>query len=91
MEGYVSDGFKTASVNPHIKKFSHPANDLKNYCPVSGLNFISKLVERVVVKQLLEHIQVQNLDSPGHPTETALLHKNKVHLSVKQTYCLVIV
>ena len=47
---------------------------------VSGLSFMSKLVERVVAKQLLEHIHVHSLDNPyqsayktGHLTETALL------------------
>ena len=52
--------------------------------------FVSKLVERVVAKQLLEHIHVHNLDNPyqsaykaGHSTETALLYiKNEVHLSL---------
>ena len=50
---------------------------------------MSKLVERVVAKQLMEHIDGNNLDNPhqsaykpGHSTETALLSiKNDVHLS----------
>ena len=41
-------------VTPLIKKANLPSDNLKNYCPVSGLSFISKLVERVVAKQLLE-------------------------------------
>ena len=51
---------------------------------------MSKLVERVVVKQLMQHINSNNLDNPrqsayksGHSTETALLHiKNEIHLSL---------
>ena len=51
---------------------------------------MSKLVERVVAKQLLEHIH--SLDNPyqsayktGHSTETAFLSiKNEVHLSLSQ-------
>ena len=42
---------------------------------------MSKLVERVVVKQLMQHINNINLDNShqsacktGHSTETALLH-----------------
>ena len=54
-EGCVPDGFKTAVVSPLIKKATLPADDFKNYHPVSGLSFISKLVERVIAKQLLEH------------------------------------
>ena len=67
-----------------------PRNNLKNYCPVSGLCFLSKLVERVVTKQLTSHINNNKLDNPhqsaykpGHSTETALLSiKNEVHLSL---------
>ena len=92
MEGCVPDAFKSAVVTPLMKKPNLPSNDLKNYRPVSGLSFISKLVERVVAKQLLEHIHVHNLDNPyqsaykaGHSTETALLYiKNEVHLSLSR-------
>ena len=90
MEGYIPDGFKTAVVSPIIKKATLSVDDFTNYRPVSGLSFISKLVERVVAKQLLEHIH--NLDNPyqsacktGHSTETALLSiKNEVHLSLSR-------
>ena len=92
MEGCVPDAFKSAVVTPLIKKPNLPSNDLKNYRPVSGLSFISKVVERVVAKQLLEHIHVHKLDNPyqlaykaGHSTETALLYiKNEVHLSLSR-------
>ena len=80
--------FKTAVVTPLIKKATILVDDLKNYYSVSSLNFISKLVEQVVAKQLLEHIHVTNLNNlyqsaykTGHSTETALLSiKRKVHL-----------
>ena len=55
-EGLVPDGFTKAVVTPLIKKASLPVDGLKNYRPVSGLSFISKLVERVVAKQLVDHI-----------------------------------
>ena len=50
---------------------------------------MSKLVEVLFVKQLMQHINSSNLDSArqsayksGHSTETALLHiKNDIHLS----------
>ena len=53
---------------------------------------MSKLVKRVVAKQLLEHIHAHILDSlyqsvckTGHSTETALLSiKNEVHLSLSR-------
>ena len=57
---------------------------------MSGLGFLSKLVERVAAKQLMSHINNNKLDNPhqsaykpGHSTETALLSiKNEVHLSL---------
>ena len=57
---------------------------------MSGLCFLSKLVERVVDKQLTSHINNNKLDNPyqsdytsGHSTEAALLSmKNEVHLSL---------
>ena len=89
-EGHVPVGFKKAVVTPIIKKASLPVDDFKNYRPVSGLSFISKLVERVVAKQLREHLQAHDLDNfhqsaykTGHSAETALLLiKNEVHLSL---------
>ena len=61
----------------------------QNYRPVSG-SFLSKLVERVVAKQLLYHINDHNLGNPhksaykqGHSTKMALLSiKNEVHMSL---------
>ena len=89
-EGLVPDGFKNAVVITPIKKASLPVGDLKNYHPVSELGFISKLVEHVVAKQLVDHIHGQGLDNShqsayesGHSMETALLSiKNDIHLSL---------
>ena len=91
-EGLVPDSFKKAVVTPLIKKASLLVEDLKNYRPVSGLSFISKLVEHVVAKQLVNHIHQQDLDNSyqsayksGHSTEMALLSiKKDIHyLGVK--------
>ena len=79
---------KKAVITPLIKKASLPPDDLKNYRPVSGLCFISKLVERVVASQLNDYVCLNGLDNVeqsayklGHSTETALLSiKNDVHL-----------
>ena len=53
---------------------------LKNYRPVSNLSFLSKITEKIVLRQLLEHLQRNDLYYPlqsayraGHSTETALL------------------
>ena len=89
-EGAVPAGFKKAIVSPLIKKSSLPPDELKNYRPVSGLSFISKLVERVVASQLNDHVTSNGLENvsqsaykQGHSTETALLSiKNEVHLAL---------
>ena len=73
MEGCVPDAFKSSVVTPLNKKPNLPSDDLKNYCPVSGLSFISKLVECVVAKKLLEHIHVHNLDNPYQSRRMHLL------------------
>ena len=53
---------------------------------------MSKLVERVFGKQLMQHINSNNLGNPhqsayktGHSTETSLLHiKNEIHTSLSR-------
>ena len=91
-EGFVPSTWKQAVVTPLIKKTSLPKEELKNYRPLSGLCFISKLVERVVASQIKQHLDDNNLGNhyqsaykTGHSTETALLCiKNDVHTSLSK-------
>ena len=79
-----------AYVTPLQKKLSLDRNILKNYRPVSNLSFISKLIEKVVAKQLNEFISLEGLLNvnqsaykSSHSTETALLKiQNDIVLSV---------
>ena len=71
---------KKAFLTPLIKKIILDCEIFKNYRPVSNLSFISKLVERVVCVQLVEHLKSNNLYEifqsayrQLHSTETALL------------------
>lgn len=92
VEGLFPSGFKQAVVTPLLKKASLAKDEFKNYRPVSGLCFMSKLVERVVASQAKDHLDKHNLGNKfqsayksGHSTETALLCiKNDVHLSLSQ-------
>ena len=76
-------------VNPLHKKPSLDRNRFKNYRPVSNLSFISKLIEKVVAKQLNEFISRKGLlnvnqsaHKSSHSTETALLKiQNDIALS----------
>jgi len=53
--------YKMAIVKPLLKKSTLDPNDLKNYRPVSNLSFLSKMLEKVALTQLLSHLNSQNL------------------------------
>src|SRR5208282_5763119 len=79
-DGCLPTSQKHAIVTPLLKKPSLDKSELKNYRPVSNLTFISKIVERIVIKQLVNFLQMNNLMPPmqsayrrHHSTETALL------------------
>ena len=72
--------FKNSLVNPLLKNFALDQNDLKNYRPVSNLPFLSKILEKVVLKQTQSHLLLNHLGElfqsaykKHHSTETALL------------------
>ena len=78
--GIVPQCFKHALVKPLLKKASLDPNCLKHYRPVSNLPFLAKVLERIVLKQFLQHLQSHSLLEPFqsayrkcHSTETALL------------------
>ena len=80
--GRFPDTFKEAYVTPLLKKPGLEAV-FKNFRPISNLSFLSKVVERVVSKQIINHMQRNKLEvvcqsayKVHHSTETALL---KVH------------
>ena len=80
-EGKFPDTFQIAHVTPLLKKPSLDRNELNNFRPVSGLNFVSKLIEKIVASQIKSHMQnssiSNNLQSAykcGNSTETALLY-----------------
>ena len=76
----VPQAFKKAVVRPLIKKHGLDKECFKNYRPVSNLSFLSKVLERVVAKQLEVHLCENSLHDvyqsayrPHHSTETVLL------------------
>ena len=80
VSGVFPSVYKSALVKPLLKKMSLDPDGLKNYRTVSNLSFLSKVLERIVMSQLNEHLNHNNLLSPlqspyrpNHSTETALL------------------
>ena len=73
--------FQNCSCYTTIKETFSRSNELSNFRPVSGLNFVSKLIEKIVASQIKSHMQnsgiSNNLQSPykcGNSTETAILY-----------------
>ena len=93
--GIFPDQFKHAIVSPLIKNEELDKNEFKNYRPVSNLSFVSKILEKVVQSQLLEHLTnnklleaYQSAYRKGHSVETAVLSVVQSLLS-KMDECLV--
>ena len=79
-EGWLPKSQRHAIITPIIKKAGMDANDVKSYRPISNLTYMSKLVERMVYRQLTTFLEAHNLlpkHQSGfraqHSTETAML------------------
>ena len=77
--GIFPDEWKCALVVPLLKKRGLDL-ELKNYRPVSNLQYLSKLTERALVNQLCRQMEqgfplpeLQSAYRTGHSTETALV------------------
>ena len=85
---------KSAIVLPLLKKVGSDPDVLKNYRPVSNLAFISKIIEKVVVAHLIEHLssnglmdQYQSAYGKGYSTETALVRVHNDIVSAVDKGC----
>lgn len=59
--GVFPNDFKYSLVRPSVKDTSGDKNAFKNYRPISNLCFLSKFLEKCVLKQLLLHLDNNNL------------------------------
>ena len=90
--GVIPVAFKNALVTPLLKKATLNQDVLKNYRPVSNLSFIPKVLERVVLSQLLDyfasteqHEPHQSAYRPIHSIDTALVRVvNDIQMALDQ-------
>jgi len=78
-DGVVPESIKSAYIRPLIKKAGLDPTDVKNYRPISNLPVLSKILEKLVAKQLLDYLNTNHLmpDRQSayrkfHSTETAI-------------------
>ena len=74
------DTLKLLHITPLLKKPSLSKDDMKNYRPVSNLDFKSKMLRKNLAKRIRSHLESNDLLNrhrsayrPMHSTETALL------------------
>ena len=79
-EGRLPPSQTTAIVTPRLQKHRLDPADMKNYWPIFNLSFMSKIVERIVVRQLSEYLSANGLlptlqsgFRKHHSTESGLL------------------
>ena len=56
---------KVSHITPLLKKPSLSKDDMKNYGPVSKLNFISKISEKIISNRIRSHLDKNNLSNPN--------------------------
>jgi len=56
--GVVPASFKEAYITPLLKKSDMDPAEVKSYRPISNLSVLSKLLERLVARQLLDHLTI---------------------------------
>ena len=78
--GTFPSEFKSALIRPLLKRPNLDTDELKNYRPVSNLDFVAKVLEKLVIIRLEEHMETHSLHDPmqsaykkAHSTETALV------------------
>ena len=78
--GVMPCALKVAVLKPLLKNQDADFEQLQNFCPISNLTFVSKLIEKAVALRLNDHILRHHLDETFqsaykafHSTETALV------------------
>jgi len=79
--GHCPSEYREAFITPIAKKAGLSTTDFSSYRPISNLSDVSKLLERIVVRQLMAYVSSADLlptllssFRPVHSTETVILH-----------------
>ena len=97
--GLFPSAFKSAIVKPLLKKTTLNPEILKNYRPVSNLSFLSKILEKVVPRQLSNHLLTNNLfcshqsvtvpvKAPRLPFSRSSMTFSLLSMKTKSLFCL---
>ena len=78
--GKMPEALKVAELPPVLKNLMLTTSNISNFRPIINLKMTSKVVEKVVAMQLMDHITSHQLDKwlqsaykRNHSTETALI------------------
>ncbi|CAB3991211.1 Hypothetical predicted protein [Paramuricea clavata] len=96
--GCMLEILKEAVLKPKLKKDSLDYEEYTNFRPISNLQFLSKVIEKVAAGQLLEHLANNKLEEPFqsaykrfHSAETTLLKvQNDILLAIDNRKCVVL-
>ena len=86
---------KTAFLSPLLKKANLDHEILANYRPISNLNLISRIIEKVVTVRLQKYLEanqlndpLQSANKPFHSCETALVSVlNDILVAIDKRHC----
>ena len=91
-EGSFPTTFTHALVKPLLEKHNLPQDELSSYRPISNLNFISKVLKRIIHARISSHLEsfpsitpFQSAYRQFHSTETAFLRiQNDLLLAINK-------
>ena len=94
-DGIIAKYLKYAIIKPILTKSSLDPDDIMNYIPISQLPIISKIMERVVSRQLIFYLEnnylmesYQSAYRTDYSTETTLnIITNKLYKSLDSSHC----
>ena len=60
--GVMPEALKVAELLPALKKPGADYKQFSNFCPISNLEMVSKVIEKAAAVQLINHVTTRLLD-----------------------------